>query len=335
MTLQTQISTIKDVNRAYGYTDCGSLVRKLGNKKLNAADRNIAYDLNFDDLLMMGYKLSGNGTCDYTGLPFFGTDNEAFAPTIERIDDCKGYVRGNIAIVGARANYLKDKFIDKNHQDPSDLELSKDDIKIINAMLPRVHAKGYLEALKGKYIPNFATEEELVKMLDEKWFLPSLHRINDQLEEIAKGSAPEDGNISLQGVGAKLEVPEVDTSEEVDAAPLEIDTSTPAEDEAEKPSLPDDVEIAASYAKLCRALGKVMTVNITFSQYKSIYTNKRCPFTGEELTERYPLILDRSLPLESGNVKMTSNRVGQAMNEFIDATGLSVFELAKNLKKLA
>ncbi|URC22305.1 hypothetical protein CHUUTOTORO_02200 [Serratia phage vB_SmaM-ChuuTotoro] len=330
MSVHNQISVIKDLHRAYGYNECGALVKKLNNKKLNAADRHIEYGLNFDDLLMIGYKLSGNGTCDYTGLPFIGVDNETYAPTIERIDDNLGYVRGNIAVVGSRANYLKDKFIDKGNQTPTDLELSKEDIKIINAMIPRLHARGYLDALKEKYLPNFKTGEELSKMLDEDWFLEALHRINDRTEEIASGNPPAEGTISLQGVSAKIEVPEEDVSDEADEVEIEA-----VESEVEKPSLPDDVEIAASYSKLCRALSKVMVVNITFSQYKSIYTNKRCPFTGDELTERYPLILDRSLPLEVGNIKMTSNKIGNAMNSFIDATGLSVFELAKNLKKLA
>lgn len=78
------------------------------NKKSNAKKRNIPYSLNKDDWLLIMKGIS-NGVCDYTGVLF----DQAYIPTIERIDDKRGYVRGNIAVVSEQANSAKD-YLDKN-----------------------------------------------------------------------------------------------------------------------------------------------------------------------------------------------------------------------------
>lgn len=332
MEIESKIATIKDVNRVYAYKDTGALVRKLGNKKINSEERGFAFDLNFDDLMMIGYKLSGNGTCDYTGLPFFGSENDTYAPTLERIDDRKGYVRGNIAIVGARANYLKDKFIDKVHQD-SDLQMTKEDIKIVNAMIPRLQVKGYLEALKSKYLPCYEDRDSLTDLIDSKNFLEAILLRDEKTEKIIKG-ASEGEIITLHGVESSVDTQKLPSEGEQDQAEVTTKAADPVVDTPEESQLPEDVAVAMGYAALCKSMGKFMPVTITFSQYKAVYTNKRCPFTGEELTERFPVIIDRTKPLEAGNIKMTSAKVGFALNQLLDATGQSLNDLAKNMKKM-
>lgn len=307
-----QISTPQDLTQVFGYADAGVLMRKFSNKRQNAEERNLEFDLNYDDLLMFGDQLRGNGTCDYTGIPFQGDNNEVYSATIERINDKKGYVRGNIAIVGARANSLKDVFLDKSYQN-MEITISRDEVKILNSMIPLV-VEEHLSKLKAKYIPGFNTREELEFLLAGDYIL----------NPPAKVGYEESANEAIKGTQDMLEEQEVEREKVKEMIEQHL-------------LLPLDVEIAAQYAKLSRLMFKLgIEVTLTFAQYKSIYSQKRCPFTGQELEgTRFPIILDRSLPLEAGNMKFTSEAVGSAVNALLDATGGTVHDLARNLKKMA
>lgn len=311
-----QISTPQDLTQVFGYADAGVLMRKFSNKRQNAEERNLEFDLNYDDLLMFGDQLRGNGNCDYTGIPFQGDHNEVYSATIERVNDKKGYVRGNIAIVGARANSLKDVFVDKSYQN-MEITISRDEVKILNSMIPLVDEK-YLSKLKAKYVPNFSTRAELQFLLDGDYILNPPEQVDYEAS----------ANEAIEGTQAMLEEHSADQ---------DVDREKIKEMIEQHLLLPPDVEVAAQYAELARLMFKIgVEVTLTFAQYKSIYSQKRCPFTGQELEgTRYPVILDRSLPLEAGNMKFTSEMVGKAINTLLDATGGTVHDLARNLKKMA
>lgn len=323
MSKYTQISTAQDLTKTFSYADTGVLMRKLSNKRQNAEERKLDFDLNFDDLLMFGDQLRGNGKCDYTGIPFQGDHNEVFSATIERIDHKKGYVRGNIAIVGARANGLKDQFFDKTYQNV-EVVCGRDEINILNQMLPRV-TDDYLETLKQKYIPKFKNREELEFLMEGDYILnpPVIEQNAPEIPETLTDSMDE----AIAGTQAMLRESD-DQEEDREALKEKIEQCL---------LLPPDVEIAAQYASLSRLMFKIgVEVTLTFAQYKSIYSQKRCPFTGQELEGvRFPVLLDRSRPLEAGNMKFTSEKVGSAVNQLLDATGGTVHDLARNLKKLS
>lgn len=137
------------------------LESRLQNKKSNAKKRGIECKLTMEDIAMLGPKLLGHGICDYTGLPFStklvnspdGCDNPKY-PTIERIDDQVGYVRGNVCVVMQRANKLKDNLVDKKTPtsitDPVDRE-------IVQGLILNM-SKEHMEKLKTKYIPQKENE---------------------------------------------------------------------------------------------------------------------------------------------------------------------------------
>lgn len=139
---------------------------RLVAKQKNAKSRGIDCSLTMEDMFMLGNKLLGHGKCDYTDLAFStvvagpsGNPEHPKYPSLERIDDSVGYIRGNVCVVMQRANQLKDKLVDKQTAfttiDPIDRELMK-------AMMLFM-SKPHMESLKTKYIPNQQPEENTVE----------------------------------------------------------------------------------------------------------------------------------------------------------------------------
>jgi hypothetical protein len=60
------------------------------------------FDLTFEDLILPS-------VCPVLGIPLFRGDGGKIAnsPSIDRIDNTKGYVKGNVAVISLRANALK------------------------------------------------------------------------------------------------------------------------------------------------------------------------------------------------------------------------------------
>lgn len=84
---------------------------KLRTKKENAIRAGIEFDLIWSDLQWPTH-------CPITGveLDYFNSKREDNSPTFDRIDPSKGYVRGNVAIISARANRIKDNGTAEEHR---------------------------------------------------------------------------------------------------------------------------------------------------------------------------------------------------------------------------
>lgn len=271
---------------------------RMCSKSNNARKRGIEYRLTESDFCAFGNKLLGNGNCDYTNIPLTKAVGSPMYPTIERIDDKKGYVTGNVCIVGQRINTLKDVYVDKPSKFQRGARLTRQDIELITILLNNKEDEHFFEKLKNKYVSRNVTMVESTK------------ETNKQEKEMPTKNVSD--FVNLDAVEKKE--PQVLT----------------------RNTLPQDVEIAAGYATLCRAYAASgQEVTMTFSQYKAIFNAKRCPFTGEDLEERYPVILNPHDPLHAGNLKMTSEKVGTAVAALLVATGGSVQDLAKNLKRFA
>lgn len=146
--------SIIDLQNALGHIDGGLIHKKFNNKKNNAKKRNLEFDLHNEDAILLASKLLGKGVCDYTGLPFsMHVAGRDMYPSLERIDDRLGYVRGNVCVVGARPNQLKDIFYDKTNKHRNGLGLSSEDIDFMRHMT-RVMTPKYMEELTKKYIPT-------------------------------------------------------------------------------------------------------------------------------------------------------------------------------------
>lgn len=273
------------------------LRNRLKHKKLNARKRGLDCDLTMQDMRMLGFKLLGHGSCDYTGLPFStniandGEEANPRYPSIERIDDSKGYVRGNVCVVMLRANHLKDRLVDKTTsiliQDPLDRE-------IVKAMILNM-SKDYLEKLKTKYIPQEENEMNTDEIMQES-----------------------NNNISVSH----------------DKAPVEVEAEPK---EAISVALPEDVAVALAYANYCNTFANVgMKVSVTYAQFKAKYIRSTCAMTGEKLTgePKSILILDLDVGFAKDNFIIVSKKMETAMTQLMIQTGLSLPKVAAMLNKV-
>lgn len=74
----------------------------LGNAKSRARRKNLKFDLHADDFEIPAF-------CPVLGLPLLVTPGKTTdnSPSLDRIDNAKGYVRGNVVVVSFKANTIK------------------------------------------------------------------------------------------------------------------------------------------------------------------------------------------------------------------------------------
>jgi hypothetical protein len=69
--------------------------------KLRAKKNNLEFNLELDDIVIPT-------TCPVLGIPLSRTGiRHDGSPSLDRIDNTKGYIKGNIAVISWRANALK------------------------------------------------------------------------------------------------------------------------------------------------------------------------------------------------------------------------------------
>lgn len=303
-----------DWKKEFSTGEINSLIERMKRKRQNAEKRGISFTLDLNDWLMMGKKLLGMGNCDYTNLPFHmgtvATYNPRY-PTVERIDDKKGYVRGNVCVVMRRANELKDCLVDKKTAitiiEPLDRE-------IVQAMMLNM-SKDHMEMLKTKYIPQ--QENEM------------------NTDEIMQKS---DNNISIpKGVTGAMGPKEVGNWSHPDYGIT--DKETPSADPVveEKQKLPDDVAVALAYANYCKTFSDAgMNVSVTYAQFKAKYIRNTCSMTGEKLSSepKAILIMDMKIGFAKDNFVIVSKKMETAMTQLIIQTGMSLPKVAAMLNKV-
>lgn len=90
-----------------------NLVRALFlEAKARAKVRGVAFEIEAEDIPPMGE------TCPLLGHPFPPPDvrGTPFSPSLDRIDPTKGYLKGNVWIVGYRANLIKNDGTAEEHE---------------------------------------------------------------------------------------------------------------------------------------------------------------------------------------------------------------------------
>lgn len=288
------------INNQFTADEIKRLGARLVAKQKNAQSRGIECSLNMDDMFMLGNKLLGHGRCDYTNLPFStviaGNGNNPKYPTIERIDDKIGYVRGNVCVVMQRANQLKDRLVDKLEATTTTEPVDRELVKAMILFMSTTH----MESLKTKYIPNQQLEENTVE------------------NELVIGG----GNISV--------------SHEGDADGVIVKTENEESNTPNVVDIPEDVSVATSYAKYCTEFAKVgMTVSVTFAQFKAKYTRKVCALSGVALDKepKYILILDLQIGFAKDNFLVVDKKISDAVTSMMIATGMSVPKIAAMFNK--
>lgn len=88
---------------------------KLSEKRTNARRQNIECTIRWSDLEWPTH-------CPITGieLDYYNEKREQNSPTFDRVDSTKGYVPGNVAILSARANRIKDNGTAEEHRKIAD-----------------------------------------------------------------------------------------------------------------------------------------------------------------------------------------------------------------------
>lgn len=113
------------------------LKQKYKNKKMNASTRKIKFSLTESEFIKLCLFIKDNRTCAYTGEKFVlsTTDNgtpKPNYPTLERIDNNKGYEIGNCIWVCHNANFLKSKWEDDQC---NIFNFNKNEFKIVQQIL--------------------------------------------------------------------------------------------------------------------------------------------------------------------------------------------------------
>jgi len=298
-----------DVKKKFTASEIKSLEERYRKKVERTKKRGLEFSLTLDDWFMMGEKLLGIGKCDYTNMDFsmrsVHGEKDPLYPTVERINDKKGYVRGNVCVVLQRANELKDCLVDKKTAitiiEPLDRE-------IVQAMMLNM-SKEHMEQLKLKYIPQ-----------EEKEMPVDTSVVVDKVEISEERTASSAREFAEQHFHKQ--------------EPVAEETTAPVE---EKQKLPDDVAVALAYANYCKTFSDAgMNVSVTYAQFKAKYIRNTCSLTGEKLSgePKAILIMDLKVGFAKDNFIIVSKKMETALTQLIIQTEMSLPKITAMLNKV-
>lgn len=287
-----------DVKKKFTNSEIKSLEERYHKKVERTKKRGLEFSLTLDDWFMMGEKLLGIGPCDYTNMNFsmrsVHGEKDPLYPTVERIDDKKGYIRGNVCVVLQRANELKDRLVDKKTAitiiDPLDRE-------IVQAMMLNM-SKDHLEKLKTKYIPQ--QENEM------------------NTEEIMQGAMD---NVSVDNE-------HVHTQE-----PVAEETSAPKEPQ-KLPDDVSVALAYANYCKTFADVGMNVSVTYAQFKAKYIRNTCALTGEKLATEPKSILILDLNIGFAKDNFIIVSKKMETAMTQLMIQTGMSLPKVAAMLNKV-
>lgn len=109
------------------------LKQKYENKKKNANGRGISFSLTEDEFIKLCLFLKENRTCPYTEKEFVFTATtngqpKPHYPTLERVDNTKGYEIGNVIWICYNSNNIKSKWESNSY---NNITFSKADFKLV------------------------------------------------------------------------------------------------------------------------------------------------------------------------------------------------------------
>lgn len=236
--------------------------------------------------------------CDYTGTLL--TTDVGFPNTasLDRIDESKGYVIGNVCIVRSDINLLK-SFTVETKVDSRDITITKDQKALIKKMCETLYDKDKLKALKEKYIIKEPTKAT----------------INEDTDEVSDTVAKETKTVQVTQV-----------------EPPQIVSQQPSEEFYDQ-----EVAFARHYITLATELKQCnMVMSLTLGELKKKLLATKDFITGEKFTcieDKYFFVLNLTKPITKGNIVITTKSTRDAMYTLV-ARGGSLAKISLNLHKL-
>lgn len=268
------------------------LKKRFESKKRDARKRGIDFKLTLDDLKVL--FLRNNGYCDYTGVPF---DNDKHKISIERIDDKKGYERGNVCLTSAQVNRIKDYALDKTEIKVVRIDQVQEEIlKVVQQKV----TPEYQKFLSYKYNSLCKFESNVYKNhfkgVDYSKFYDKVSGVVTQKVELSRNN---------EGV-------------------LKMSDR----------QIASDVRIASYYSDMAKhASSEKKDFTVSFAEFKAKFSGTKCKLTGEpvELSQKVFILLDQDKGYTKDNIVLVGKDVGAKMVEASKLLGMSIPEMAKNL----
>lgn len=268
------------------------LKKRFESKKRDARKRGIDFKLTLEDLKVLFVR--NNGYCDYTGVPF---NDDKHKISIERIDDKKGYERGNVCLTSASVNRIKDYALDKTEIKVVRIDQGQEEIlKVIQEKV----TPEYQKFLSYKYNALCKFESNVYKNhfkgVDYSKFYDKVSGVVTQKVELSRNN---------EGV-------------------LKMSDR----------QIASDVRIASYYSDMAKhASSEKKDFTVSFAEFKAKFSGTKCKLTGEpvEMAQKVFILLDQDKGYTKDNIVLVGKDVGAKMVEASKLLGMSIPEMAKNL----
>lgn len=268
------------------------LKKRFESKKKDARRRGIDFKLTIED--MKALFLRNDGKCDYTGVPF---DNNKHKISIERIDDKKGYERGNVCLTSAQVNHIKDYALDKT------------EIKVV-----RIDP----------------VQEEILKVVQEKVTPEYKKFLSYKYNALSKFESNVYKN-HFKGVDYSKFYDKVSG---VVTQKVELSRNNEGVLKMSDRQIASDVRIASYYSDMAKhASSEKKDFTVSFAEFKAKFSGTKCKLTGEpvEMAQKVFILLDQGKGYTKDNIVLVGKDIGAKMVEASKLLGMSIPEMAKNL----
>lgn len=273
---------------------------KFEEKKADADRRMIDFDFTLEEFTHFWIAKNNKGRCAYTNVVFVNEENHPLIPTLERIDNTKGYNPNNCVYVTYEANKLKEKFIEQKH--PAEEAMLTNGEQHTLLLIRRVLSKSvYIERVQEPYkkvLTMYRKRKQKENKQKESLDKPE-QIIHNQPQEVKEEN--EMSNITIKNINPELNVAQ------------------------------QYIEIGQYFES------KGLEFNLTFSKFKQKIKIKNCQLTKkpfEEGCKKVLFVVDKTKPITYDNVLTTHHSTMQVFDHIESVTKLSMVELKTALNAI-
>lgn len=278
------------------FTEVG-LKQKYENKLKNAKSRGIEFKLSEQEFIKLCLFLKENRRCAYTNQQFVFTavatgKPKPNYPTLERIDNTKGYEIGNVIWVTYNANFIKSKYEDKLS---NNISFTKSEFKVVEQILSsqekvKEQLKNIYQFINGDNIVTAKSKEEV-----------KISEPNLQAKPVSKAH-PHSGQ----------EEENNNSESKVNYSNVKIETTLY--------KVNDDVNLAAMYAEFAGHCKDFVDFLLSFNEYKRLMQKKQCQLTCIKFDEEHKrslFVIDKTKPINVKNLLVVDLELRHNLDHFI------------------